>query len=327
MTHFPGKRAELIEALAYELHALEYLRRSLFDQSETSNECLTVTLGSVAENGKLNRHLELDFHENVCAGAVQAALSQLRPLAFSATFKMQDMIVEWILRANDCTDWRFKAKLKSYDRLSSTTTFAQPKFFEQRPLLSKAFWEIFRYFEPYRGTVTHAGGVTIAGNGTLQIAKQGSATLNLSNEEQAAYIQALCIIANTLIGKKAANPHLDGLAENALERLAVYHRVVGLNSRYVRLSKLKIIVPPTQLASEKPLSVDIDWDSLGDMMRETFLSGIHEADIFFPVTVEVQRDQSISRWNIPLEAVPVGKLALTEGDPQFDAYLVHHIDT
>ncbi|WP_053573089.1 hypothetical protein [Caballeronia cordobensis] len=97
---FLGRSVELAEALRYEMSALDYLHRSLFDQSDESNECLTITLGDLAENGNQKKHLTFSFNENVCAGAVKAALSRLRPLAFSAAFKMQDMIVEWILRAN-----------------------------------------------------------------------------------------------------------------------------------------------------------------------------------------------------------------------------------
>jgi len=317
MRLFLGKSADLADALAYEMNALDYLRRSLFDQSENSNECLTVTLGDLAENGIQKKHLALSSHENVCAGAVKVALSQLRPLAFSATFKMQDMIVEWILRANNYTEWRFKGKLRKYDQLSATNALVEPEFFGQRPLVSKAFWEIFRFFEPYRGTVTHAG------DGTLQISKPGFSTLNLSSEELAAYIQALCIISKTLVGDMVLNPHLDALAENALARLAGYHGVACLRSRYVRQSKLKIIVPPLQLVSEKPLCVNLDWDRLRIMMRETLLMGAHDGEIFFPVTVEVQRNEAISSWQLPLEAVPVGQLALTEGDPRFDPYLTH----
>lgn len=324
---FLGKASDLDEALAYEMNALDHLRENLFDKPEDSNDCLTITLGDFTEEGKQIKHRSLHLHDDTSAEAVKAALSKLRPLAFSAAFKMQDMIVEWILRANGHDKWRFSEKLKKYDQLSATASLVLPDFFEQRPLVGKAFWEIYRFFEPYRGTVTHAGGIVITGNGTLQISKPGKPTLNLSSEELGAYIQALCIVARTLVEDVALKPQLDAVVENSLADLASYHGVGGLKSRHIREAKLKIKVPQGQVVSECPLSVKLDWDGLRTMMREHFASGIQDAEVFFPVTVEVQRDAAISSWQLPLEVVPVGQFTLTEGDPRFDPYLTHQTST
>lgn len=344
MSIFSGNPEELEYALAYELTALQLLRTILFDESEKNNDLITVTLGDMNKNGDLRKHYHLEIDDDICGRAVEAALSQFQPLAFGAAFKMQDMIAEWILRENGCTgkgDWRFQAKLQNYDRLSKSESLTEPCFFSSRPFLSKAFWELFRRFEPYRGTLTHAGGVSILRNGTLRIIKPGLAPLELSNSEQSAYIQAVCIISNELISRTAANAYLEAVIESAMAKLINYHGISELKNRPIKLSRLKVIVPPSQLASNNPLSVEVNWDLLRETMRKTYgidgktcfpimnkgkieLMQGGAGEVFFPVTIEILGNESVTRWDLPLEVVPTGVVTLTEGDPKFDNYLVRY---
>jgi hypothetical protein len=322
MNKFAGMSADLEDMLSYELEALQYLRAALFSESDgTDCECITVRLGDYGDEGRLRRHVSMLIQDDVCAGSVRAALSRLRPLAFNAAFKMQDMIVEWILRENGRTGWSFQEKIRDYESLSASGSLVEPDLFFSRPFVSKAFWKLFKYFVPYRSALVHSGGVSIYNNGTLQINGRND-SLVLGVLEQGAYLRALCIIAKCLVGQAKLSSYLEAVLESALAKLIAYHGISEVRDRHVLLSKLKILVPSDQLLADHPLSVLIDWDLMRAVVGETLLLPAR-GDVFFPATVEVQRDGIISRWELPLEAVPTGAGKLAQGDPMFDVYLTH----
>ncbi len=113
MAHFSGDTAELQNATGYEVEAINELRAILHCQSEAVGDGMSVTLGNYGPNGRLLRNLNMSCHNSISEDAVRKALDRLRPLAFSAAFKIHDMIVEWILRANGSSAWAFQKKLES----------------------------------------------------------------------------------------------------------------------------------------------------------------------------------------------------------------------
>jgi mRNA interferase HigB len=90
---FLGLPLDLHEALAYELDAVDFLRRTLNVHDETLRGRTTVKLNDRTPEGMLKTHVEAQTR-GVSSGenAVRSALSRLRPLGFSAAFKIQDMI-------------------------------------------------------------------------------------------------------------------------------------------------------------------------------------------------------------------------------------------
>ena len=302
MIIFVGVTNDLHEAVAYELQALNYLRGSLFNQSESSADYITVTLGDLSGEGRLKKNEFCNGQENISEDAVRSALSRLRPLTFSVCFKLHDMIVEWILRANGCNDWSFHKKLENYDQLIVNRSLVEPEFLTQRPVMSSAFWGLYRYFVPYRGTVIHSGGVVVTGDGTVEITtKSAKPLLRLTDAEQASYVRAMCLIADHHVGRAAINPHFEALIESDLSSLAGYHSVQGLRTRDVHLKRLVVNVPTECIQSLEPLTVSIDFNLLRDTV--TWGYTVDQPRVFFfTVDVVLNRGTTISRWLLPIEA-------------------------
>ncbi|AUB83194.1 hypothetical protein [Candidatus Thiodictyon syntrophicum] len=328
MSTFTGVASDLDEMVAYEFQALEYLRGSLFGQSASSCHGIELTLGNLNREGRQQIQFSSVMRDGDCDDALRSALSRLRPLAFSAGFKLHDMIVEWILRANGRNDWAFKKKLENYDSLILNSSLVEPDFLAQRPILSKAFWELYRYFVPYRGTVIHSGGVLVATDGTVEITKRSkphqppAPPLRLTDVEQSSYIRAMCLIANHHVGRVTINPHFEMLIESDLAGLVGYHSVRGLRVRHARVEGLVVKVPTEQIQNLAPLTVRIDFDLLRDMMVRAYPVA-PSGELFFTVDVVVDRGATTSRWLLPIDAVPTGVVDLVEGERRFDDFLSH----
>jgi len=319
MTSFSGIPTELSDAVAYELDALEYLRTTLHGHVEAPVGRTSLVLGDLTPDGELRRSVDMQVTPNASGKAVRSALDRLRPLAFSGAFKLQDMIVEWILRANGVLDWPFSKKLAAYDKLFVTGTLIEPPIFEARPLLARAFWKLYKFFVPFRGSVVHSGGVTLERDGTVSIAR-GPILLRFTPSEQASYMRAMCLISKVMSGQVRGDPFLEHLIEADLLELQKYHGQAGLVVRHARIAALVVYVPPSHVVTATPLAVNIDFDQLRGTMEKTYPVG-PDGRLYFSASVVVDDETREAIWELPIEAVPNGVVTLREGDFHYDQFL------
>lgn len=319
MAPFHANPSDLSDAVAYELDAIEYLRAALHAQGETVSGGTTVTLGDLTPDGAFRRDLRMSARMAISDGAVRAALGRLRPLAFSAAFKIHDMIVEWILRANGVNAWAFREKLQAYDRLQAANSLAEPGLLAGHSVLSRAFWELYRFLVPFRGTVVHSGGVVLERDGTISITKSAR-TVKFTPDDQASYMRGMCLISKILSQQSNRDPFLENLIEGDLRGLDKYHAQHGLTVRHARLEALTVNVPVTHLLSAEPLAVRLDFDELRGMMEATHPPGPN-GHLFFSVTIIAQVEQQQFEWHLPVEAVPTGTATLQRGDLACDRFL------
>jgi hypothetical protein len=318
MTVFSGNPNDLRDSIAYELSAIEYLRSTLHLHDEAPVGSTTVTLGDLTPEGELRRAVSMVGRSDMSGTAVRAALSRLRPLAFSASFKLQDMVAEWLLRANGVSDWQFSKKLAAYDKLLGSGSLASPPLLAANSPVSKAFWELYRFLVPFRGTVMHSGGVLVRSDGTVSITKDSRA-LDFTSTQQASYMRAMCLIGKILSAQLSSNAFVKSLIESDLCELAVHHKQPGLTVTYSRLASLEVEVPPSHVRAA-PVAFEVDFDQLRRTMEKTYGVG-NTARIYFCATIRASSGDQHFRWGLPFEAIPSGIVTLQEGDPQYDGFL------
>ncbi len=318
-SRFTGNPSDLEDSVAYERDALEFLRATLWRQSEAADGGMTITLGDVNTSGEFRGDLVLQLEESFSAGAVRNALERFRPLAFSTAFKLQDLTVEWILRANGEAPWRFSDKRDAYNDLRNRGSLMEPPLFSAWPDLSHAFWELYRVFAPYRGAVVHNGGLVMSNNGTMTVTTNRQ-RLSLTSEDQAAYTSAMCSIAAHLIAGQPLAGYLRTVVENDFARLAGHHRLRRFVLRPARLQWLRVRVPVSLLRNAFPFSVEIDFSMLRRAMERAYSSG-SSGHLFFSASIHVEDQAREAVWDLPVEAVPKTPTVLQEGDPVFDRYL------
>jgi hypothetical protein len=310
MPTFTAAVQDLEDATSYERGALEFLRATTLRQSEASNGLMSVTLGDLTSDGRQHVHMARNFHADLCEGAVIAALHQMRPLAFSAAFKLHDMIAEWILRANGSHAWPFAAKAKDYDNFVAAGAFLEPPLFALWPALSSAFWEAYKHLFPYRNALTHGGGIRILPDGTLEIRK-GATLLTMTSAHQASYIRAMCLLARHLIAQDAFAGVDRHLIETDFAILRFMHSQTSLVVRSFRVEGLSISVPQSIIPRGSPVHVTIDFDFFRKVVEEHCPVAPGGA-LLLSVEVQAENASHRFRWYFPPESVPVGKCTLKE---------------
>lgn len=91
-------------------------------------------------------------------------LKEGAPLVFMTTFKLLDMLIEWVLVQNgSISTHRFADKIKA---LAGPVQF--PTLVESRPWLRKRLCALYSYLDPFRGTIIHDRRFTSA-NGSLEV--------------------------------------------------------------------------------------------------------------------------------------------------------------
>jgi hypothetical protein len=325
MSSFAGTATDLEEKTSYELDALEFVRKELFQQNETPGTRLSVNLGDEKVDGLYPCTRTHGSFVSTSAQAVRSSLSRFRPLTFSAAFKVQDMIAEWVLRANGSDKWRFEQKLRAYDDFRKSGTFIEPNTFLSWPELSLAFWELYRELVRYRRTVIHGGGISLT-NGTLTITESPKIpkppkTLKLSNTEQGAYVRAMCLLIRNLLGDRALSDLHKTIVANDFTTLKPIHNQPGFTvQRSYSFQSMHVTVPSHLIQSFNPIAINIDFDDLKTQMERAFpvpSPGV----LLFELSIQVEEGNRVLLWEFPYDSIPVGRLMLNEGDAATDKYL------
>jgi hypothetical protein len=318
MAAFGGSGNDLAALIAYEREALEFVRTTLFDQTEAaSSPSLTLNLSETKKDGYYPRHIGLTAAGFFAgAEAVRSALSRLRPLAFSTAFKMQDMIVEWILHANGSRAWGFSEKIAKYDAMERAGTFCEPVAFAKRKVTSKAFWELYKALTPFRNEIIHKNSFSLKGS-TLTVSAKGK-TLNLSDKQQGSYIRAICLIADALVSGAEIEVVKGYIIENDLHGVGAVHSISGLSAQEVRTESVTVVSPGHKNADGR-IEANVDFDDIRRNAEAAWPTG-PACILLFDLTLIVEADNRQVKWVFPPTTLPVGTVRVAENDPDLEPY-------
>lgn len=316
---FSADTEELEQAISYEMFILEYFRRSIFGADGEISNKVSIDLSEKTEDGDLifTHHHEILFDSSV--NTVQSVLNRLRPMAFVAAFKLHDMIVEWILKKNGVSDWRFAEKIKGYKALKAAGSFIEPDYFIARPDVSKVFWKLYESFAFYRNKIIHQGGVSSSDDGAIEI-RQGERISFIKSYHQSSYASSLFIVAKCLLGHLRDDPHLDAVVRSYLATLKDFHGVNSLSTRCIRLFDVVIRARQEDLECDDPIRLVIDWDYIRQRLSNQIRDGM-DGEVFFSAKVSVELGDRLATWSIPLDSIPGGNTPLIAGQPLFDKFL------
>lgn len=310
-------RAELADRTGYELWAVAHYRSCFERPTSGREEQVCFTLGKVDESGKLVSSFQSFNEDNFAQAPVQASLAHFRPLVFTAAFKLQDMISEWILEAStgQPAPWSFAGKRAQYASLRRRRGLREPPEFRADPTLGQCHWALYEALEPPRGAVIHQGGIKLHGDGRLEVVDRNKVKTVLSEQQQDAYVRFACVLTQRLTGAVKETTRVREGLHNDLASLAPIHSVSGLVSTHVRYARARVVVPETEVATQSPVSFAIDVSDITRQMAACFLVGAGRLDVDLEITGEVQGRQY--HWRIPPEHVPDVPAVLRADDPTF----------
>jgi hypothetical protein len=152
------------------------------------------------------------------------------PLVFVSTFKLLDMLIEWILEENGVpSTFRFQKKLQ---QLKGSPIF--PPVIESRTWLKERLVGLYSTLEPLRGTIIHDKHFT-ATDGAIRVARSKKGVIGAPVEISAAHLRKLALTIVSVLKYVDGTWHFDEPREKALrhdlDELAALHGLPPLGQK------------------------------------------------------------------------------------------------
>ncbi len=95
-------------------------------------------------------------------------IEKLSPLLFVTSYKIIDMIFEWILKENsNKVPWQFAQKIKLYKELKQGSSLHIPESIHDEQELLNIMFLLYEKLAPYRNQIIHGSWGSIVNNGDL----------------------------------------------------------------------------------------------------------------------------------------------------------------
>ncbi len=299
----------------YEVSTLNMIRKRLFLQSEEAGRC-TIEWGRRVA-GHLTRNIFLETRDRLCAGSVQEALNEFRPLAFALAFKVQDVLAEVVLEASGVTNARrlgFGDKRKEIHKLRASGGLSEPDVLVNHGKIRDAWWNLYFDMEPFRGAIHHTGTLLRDADGGLEIItarpKRLGDSLVLSPADQGSYVRIICLVAEGVLDYDSFDALHRRLVANDVAALERLHGVVGASEGPARLERVKLVIAEEYAQSVSPFACEIDFDEVASAAGAPLID----------LEVEATAGGRTLTWRIPADSYPHGRRTLLEGDPEFDRW-------
>ncbi|MEF8767703.1 hypothetical protein [Candidatus Accumulibacter contiguus] len=152
------------------------------------------------------------------------------PLVFVSTFKLLDMLVEWILEENGVpSTFRFQQKLKS---VKGSPIF--PPLIESRVWLKERLIGLYSTLEPLRGTIIHGKHFT-ATDGAIRVSASKNGVVGPVVEIDPAHLRKLALTIVSVLRYVDGTWEIDQVREKILrhdlDELAMLHALPPLGQK------------------------------------------------------------------------------------------------
>jgi len=223
-------RTRLQEKLGYELWLLDFLSRTqeTFDGGANIS---TITL----TNRQPGANVAIAVTEVIGSGAAMKVMEAMSPLTFIASYKIFDMIFEWILEENHeagkvrRVPWRFSEKIEAI----SNSKLAFPSLLRSEPYIKEYLFKLYSNLLKFRTEVVHKHNFFISGNKLrIDTNEDGqSYTLELDPGELGAFVRVAVAAANLLTNVLSFGTEEDRLLKYHLDRIKKLHGLPEFGQR------------------------------------------------------------------------------------------------
>ena len=284
-------RQELRELTGYEDWLLQHVYKltedELFPEWPDAVVYDADTKSSVVRNSGRGNAVLLDWRP----GFLQVA----PPLVFVASFKLLDMLFEWVLKVTDRFDgYQFSRKIKQLDKPG----IVYPSVLQARPWLVAALAALYKCSEPLRGTIIHSRHFE-SSNGGLRIASSKNEVVGeyveLSAEDLRTYAQLSVSVLKYLHGDWHLDAHREKRLRWQIDALQKLHRLEPLGQAQPRHVCVRWNTRDPNIRI-----VDVDWIQ-GDILERN-----PGQDVTFDLRVVIASEgrSSPRAYLIPYEVLP-----------------------
>ena len=218
-------------------------------------------------------------------------LSAGAPLIFVSSFKLLDMLIDWVIESNGGrATFQFQQKI---DRLSRPIVF--PPFVECRPWLKERLVGLYRTLEPLRGTIIHDRHfASTAGSLQVSSSKHGvvGVPVQISAHQLRKLVLTMVATLNYIRGAWAFDEYREKTLRRDLDEIAPLHGLPLFGQRQPFFTRVRVYQ-----TSADPLRVDPSLVK-ADLSRRYL-----DQDCMFDLRILVVRDGTVSDayllpWNI-----------------------------
>ena len=322
---------DLNERVNYEYAALEFVRHNLFAQSEGLDFTLEFKLKDYKSNPEKVRSTII--LEPVVARfsqeAVNEALTKVAPLIFTSSFKVNDMIAEWILEElpniqkiiKHGRHISFNQKVEHFTNGKLPSPL--PLLFQEIPHLEKCFGNLYKEMEDFRHSITHRSDFVANKDGSLMFTPPKAPPNKLSRDELAAYVSFTCLLVKLLLNKvhRGEKAHLRNILNRDLHVLQKYHKEQLPQEQKSRLIAVRVIAHAKEQGPlPSPLNISIPIDFIETLLKNQSIKGLNNVYILFVVAED--KDTKLE-WKIPQQSIKGDKLIiLDKSDADWSKFLL-----
>ena len=218
---------------------------------------------------------------------------------FTASYKILDMIFEWILEENHSAGniknvpRGFQDKLKL---LKGKPKLQYPPIFTTQKYLHSYSEALFRRLLPYRNEIVHNKAFSVANDQLiLSSSKNKNIGLTLSRVQIGYLVRFVVALARALAGVIEVDAHMERLLKYHLDSLKTAHGLQAFNQQEPILVNVELEVP--KRCGSFPGNLK--------QVRDTVRSQFPTRDVFFNLTVRaVDGENPIAKWYFKEEDVP-----------------------
>ncbi len=284
----------LKEKLCYELWCLEYIYKTK-ETLEGKTDINTIKL----RNKQPKKHVILQSTFYMGSERALKVINTMMALTFAASYKLLDMIFEWILEENkrlrklQDVPWSFTEKIEKV----TTLPLVYPPTLESQPWAKDYLLALYKNLLRFRHEIVHRNKFLISDDRLIvEVIEEGRVyRLDLSKEKLSALVKTTVMAAKVLGGYSSLGNTEIMQLKYYLDQIIELHGLPEFGQKSPRFINVILDVP------EENGSFPADLRTVREVIRKSY-AGVH---VLFALKVNglVNDEPSIS-WFFPIDSVP-----------------------
>ena len=242
--------------------------------------------------------IEMVSEEDLSSFYNATVINTIMPLTFVASFKVLDMIFEWVLEENcalgkiQTAPWDFKEKVKL---MRNDSHLQLPPLFESQPYLYTYTKALFCQLLPYRHEIVHKNAFSVlADTLTLSSSRQGT-SLTLSSQQVACLVRFMRLLVRALLGEIVVDDYKTRMIRHYLDALAPAHGLETFGQQAPIFVRVRLTAP------RQGAGFPADLKQVRDKLASTFPT----QEVIFDLNVRaVDGGKLRAKWYFAPEEVP-----------------------
>ncbi|KAF5028446.1 hypothetical protein DSECCO2_658970 [anaerobic digester metagenome] len=296
MVQFDQKSKKCLkQKFEYELWLLDFISNEKFFNGDQEVDTVYFRDGG----SLLNRDIPLSATIKLCDDVAENLLKEIIPLTFVSSFKILDMIFEWILEMNKefpkSNYWTFESKIHRINSLNNQLTY--PPFFESNKDIKDHLFHLYKNLKDFRNEVVHNHNFKIIDDNKPQLQIISNNKTLIINKDQMKYFVTIVVsIAKILIDRIK-------FGKNEIIHYKYYlDQIQNLHKSDLFKLKKPILLDVIWVLNSKKNENNVNLDLIQKSLEK--YKDYNEREVNFNLwVVSVEDGEIIKAWNFPAEDI------------------------